>query len=159
MTLDADTRRLASLQRRVGNLSTDTLRLQWRSITDEGLWEGTWRDAPSDVARPLEFAVTRTGLVVFRGAAWDPFSASPLDPMFTLPEGFRPRYDTTGNIVVQWTIGAAHSGGGEPEPPSPTGDAVARYIWVRADGEIQVGSGDFDYHYIYFDGARFAVNG
>lgn len=132
--------KIAQLDQQASLLSTSQLRLQWYGVAAEGLYAAGWSDYPG--FRPLEFAITRTGLVVFRGATYKAAGSTSLELMFSLPEGFRPREFITGS-VVPYDVGANF--------------AYARYVWVGSDGSIYAGSVDFFANPAYFDGMRFSV--
>lgn len=139
---DRTVRKIAQLEKRVANLQTNQQRLEWRSVSDEGLYAAGWEDA--DGFTPLDFAITRTGHVVFRGVCQKPAGSSTIETMFTLPEGFWPTYGMH-LAALRYRVSPA--------------SLVLTNIRAEDDGRIQTGNTLTDNYVVFFDGVEYMIHG
>lgn len=80
-------RKITVIEQKVARLERAAVNLTWRSVSDEGLYGAGWSDVSG--YEPLAFAISRDGIVYFRGVTQSDGSGFVI---FTIPEGFRPEY-------------------------------------------------------------------
>lgn len=91
-------RKTAQLDQQVKNLMTNVHSLEWRDMENEGRLAPGW-GTPSGY-RPVEMAMTRTGIVVMRGTVIKYSSSSAgVEPIFVLPSDFVPPSDTFLSVL------------------------------------------------------------
>lgn len=136
--------RLEAVERQLHHAALNQVRVEWKSVADLGLYASGWSDIPvgANTLRDLEFAITRTGAVIFRGACYKAAGSTSIETMFTLPEGYRPPR-ITRTLIVYHRL-------------SPNVYGVPT-ITVNTDGTVKTDGVSVYDSYCYFDGVEVRV--
>lgn len=105
--------RIAKVEVDANLIASDQVKLEWKSVAVDGAYAADFIDAPGYT--PLEFAITRHGFLVFRGACYTAAGIAMNATLFTLPEEYspaafrivlssvnRPSYSFTGTQTVKF---------------------------------------------------------